>query len=79
MKEKITFMQSLLGEEYSAAEQATIDKYANKDRRAEDRSGVNQFLGTMRDHMFQIKRALDAGNIEAVTSLVDGAIKSLNR
>lgn len=79
MKEKVTFMQSLLGEEYSAAEQRTIDQYAGDERRAEDRSGIDQFLGTMRDHMFQVKRALDAGDMERASSLVDGAIKSLSR
>jgi hypothetical protein len=79
MKEKITFMQSLLGEEYSDAEQRTIDQYAGKERRVEDRSGVDQFLVAMRDHMYQIKRAMDAGDMERASSLVNGALKSLSR
>ena len=49
------------------------------ERRAGDRSAMGDNLKVVADHMFQIKRALDAGKVGRAQALVDGAIRAFQK
>lgn len=47
-----------------------------KERREAPRDAVSPAMRVFADHMFKIKRALDAEEVDVARRLVDGAIRS---
>lgn len=52
---------------------------SNEERRGEPRSAVADALSVMTNHMYAIKRALDADDIKTARGLVEGAIKAFSQ
>lgn len=50
-----------------------------EERRAGDRNVMGDNLKVVADHMFQIKRALDGGQVDRARALVDGAIRAFQK